>query len=77
MNKARRKSLTEIKDKIEDLKTDIELLLDEEQDYLDTGFPENIQSGERYEKAEAAVSALEDAISSLEEAVESIDTAIE
>ena len=44
MNKIRRKSLTEIKDKIEDLKTELELLLDEEQEYLDN-IPENMQGG--------------------------------
>lgn len=76
MNNIRRKSLNEIKDKIDDLRIDLEQLLEEEQDYLDN-IPENMQSGERYEKAEDAVSALEEAVSSLEEAVDSIDTAVE
>ena len=51
MNKVRRKALSELKDQIESLKSDLETLLEEEQEYLDN-IPENMQSGERYETAE-------------------------
>lgn len=51
-------------------------MLEEENDYLDN-IPENMQSGERYETAENAVSSLEDAVSSLEEAMDSIASATE
>ena len=55
---------------------DIEQLYYEEQDYLDS-IPGNLQGGERYEKAEEAVSALEYAIGNLDDATDSIDIAIE
>lgn len=76
MNNIRRKSLTDIKDRIESLKSDLETLLEEENDYLDN-IPENMQGGERYEKAENAVSSLENAVSSLEEAMDDIESATE
>lgn len=76
MNNTRRKSLTDIKDRIESLKSDLETLLEEENDYLDN-IPENMQGGERYEKAENAVSSLENAVSSLEEAMDDIESATE
>ena len=68
--------LTDIKDRIESLKSDLETLLEEENDYLDN-IPENMQGGERYEKAENAVSSLENAVSSLEEAMDDIESATE
>ena len=58
------------------MKLDIEQLCDEEQDYLDS-IPENLQGGERYEKSEEAVSALEGAVDCLDEAIDNIDIAIE
>ena len=76
MNNIRRNSLTDIKDRIESLKSDLETLLEEENDYLDN-IPENMQGGERYEKAENAVSSLENAVSSLEEAMDDIESATE
>ena len=40
MNKIRRKALEEIRTKIEDVKSDLEMLRDEEQEYIDN-MPEN------------------------------------
>ena len=39
--------------------------------------PENLMESERYEKAEAAISNMEDAVSNLEEAISSIEAAME
>lgn len=44
----------------------------EEEEYRDN-MPENFQNSERYEKADAAVDALESAVSSLEEVASSIE----
>lgn len=67
MNKDRRKQLDVISQILANAREQIEALRDEEQDYYDN-MPEGIQSGEKGEAAEAAVSAMDDAISSIEEA---------
>jgi len=79
MNNDRRAALTAIREKAsglriqaEELKGDLEALRDEEHEYLDN-MPESFRDGEKGEKAEAAVSALDDAISSLEDCDTSFD----
>ena len=54
----------------------MEELQEEEEDYRDN-MPENMQGGERYEKADEVASNLEDAVGSLEDAISSIEAAIE
>lgn len=76
MNKQRRKELNGIIEKLEDLKSYVEELRDEEQDYYDN-MPENLQCGERGEIAESAISEMDDAISSIEDAICSLETASE
>ena len=71
MNKARRKALEEINGKIEDLKSDLEGLRDEEQAYLDN-MPESLQQGEKAEMAENAVGSMDEAIEALETAGSSV-----
>lgn len=75
MNKVRRKELQELYDIISEAKDRLEMLHDEE-DYKDN-MPENLQISERYERAEAAVDALDSAVSSLEEALDYIEEAQE
>lgn len=48
--------------------------LEDEQDCLDN-MPENLQSSEKYEKMEEAISNLESAIESIENAKDSIESA--
>lgn len=76
MNRKRRMSLMEIAKTLEDLRVAIEELKDEEQEYYDN-MPESMQYGERGERAEAAVSSLEDAYDSIDNAIDSIYEAIE
>lgn len=76
MNRSRRKNLQSILDKLEDLKSDLELIQEEEDEYRDN-IPENMQESERYEKADEACANLETAISDLEEVMESIECAME
>lgn len=73
MNKTRRgeiaaavQRLTELAAEISDLRDTVETIRDEEQEYLDN-MPESIQSGERGQNAEAAISELDDALSALED----------
>lgn len=76
MNKVRRKELQELYDIISEAKDRLEMLHDEEEEYKDN-MPENLQSSERYEKAEATVDALDSAVSSLEEVLDYIEEAQE
>jgi len=76
MNKPRRKALQEIIDQLEELKGSVADIQSEEEEYRDN-MPENLQSSERYEKAEEACDSLSDAISSLEDAIGNIGEAIE
>lgn len=73
MNNQRRKAIRDIQDRVQSLfdsldaiKGEIEQIRDDEQEYLDN-MPENMQSGERGETANAAIDELEGAISEIEE----------
>lgn len=88
MNRTRRNELAKLKERIDNVQTEIyeimealESLKDEEQEYLDN-IPENLQGSERYDRAEQAVDSLEQAHDTLEtmhdeagEVLDSIDEA--
>ena len=76
MNKARRAKLNAIINALNDLRSDLELVHDEEQDVMDN-MPESLQESERYERMEEAVDNMDDALSSLEDAVDSLECAME
>lgn len=76
MNNDRRTRIERIKASFDELRSDLETLLNEEQEAFDS-MPENMQQTERGEKAEAAIEALESAMSSCEEVEEYLDTAVE
>ena len=76
MNKVRRKNLQSIIDQLAELKSSLEDLQSEEEEYRDN-MPENLQGSERYELADAACDNLCDAVSNLEETISSIEAAIE
>ena len=76
MNKERRKTRQEISEQLESLKSDLASVQSDEEEYRDN-IPENMQSGERYERAEAACDSLAEAVSQLEDAISSIETAME
>ena len=72
MNNTRRKELQKLLERIEDLKTDLESVKSEEEEYFEN-IPENLQSSERYDLSERSITSMEDALSSLEDANQSID----
>lgn len=88
MNKDRRKRIEAAKERIgalvagaEELMADLEAIRDEEQEYRDN-MPESLSAGEKGEKADAAIEALEQVIQDLESLVENdfdgqLDTAAE
>ena len=59
-------------EELEDLRLQIEMLRDEEQDYMDN-MPENLQGGDRYANASEAVDALDAAAEELDEAISYLD----
>ena len=76
MNNERRKLLQKQIDIIEQAKQDIEILKDEEQKYADD-MPENLQSSDKHDKAEQAVSSLEEAINNIDEAIQQMNGTIQ
>lgn len=75
MNKVRRANIKETVDLIERVKSVLESILDEEQEYYDN-IPENLQTSQRAEDSEDAISNLEDAISNLEEAIGNLEEVV-
>lgn len=72
MNKFRRKSLEEIKLKLEQLQFDIDSLKDEEQEAHDN-LPESIQYSEKGETMEDNVYKLEQAYDCIQQALDELD----
>lgn len=76
MNEDRRKTLAKLQDRVNEIRSELETVISEEQEYYDN-MPESFQSGEKGEKAQAAISAMEDAINELESLDVYLDTAKE
>ena len=76
MNKIRRKNLQTIIDRLEDIKTDLDEITYEEEEYR-ANIPENLQSSEKYERADEACDNLNDAADTLNEVIDSITPAME
>lgn len=66
MNKARRKRVNDVIEKIQELQGEIEDILQEEEEYRDN-IPENMQQSERYENADTNCDNLQSAIDSIED----------
>jgi prefoldin subunit 5 len=75
MNKARRKQINEVIEKLSNIKTQIEFIKDFEQDVVDNT-PESLQVTDRFAIAEAAIENLDAAIESLGETINSLDEAV-
>lgn len=74
MNKVRRKQITEIIDRLNDIQADLDCIYDDECDYLEN-IPENFQSSSRYETAENACEELENARSYIDDVINSLESA--
>lgn len=75
MNKQRRKQLEDIQNNLQNIMSELEILKDEEQEYFDN-MPDSLQYGEKGDKAQEAVDAIEGAINGIDEVLESINNAI-
>jgi molecular chaperone GrpE (heat shock protein) len=76
MNNARRKELAKVQDELIKLQERLQEIAEEEEGYRDN-LPENMQDGEKYEKANAACDDLSAAVDALEEAISNIEDACE
>ncbi len=76
MNKQRRKQLSDITEKIEELQCDISALADEEEEAYDN-LPESLQDGERGEKMQEAIDNMRYAYDNLQEAYDNIMEAMQ
>lgn len=74
MNKQRREAISALHSKLDDLKSEIEAVLGEEQDAYDN-LPDSLRTGEKGDKMYEAIEALESAVSSIEDALSSLDDA--
>lgn len=75
MNNARRKALNSIIERLENLQTDLQGILEEEQGAYDA-LPEGLQASERGEAMETAIDNLEEAVSMFDDLAELIQEAI-
>lgn len=75
MNNTRRKALQKIYAAIEEVKSDLENIYDEEQEAFEN-IPKNLEGSERYEVAENAVDNLDSAFSGIEEILEYLEEAM-
>lgn len=71
MNKTRRKSIQDVASQLEELKSTLEDIQGEEEEYRDN-IPENLQGSERYEKADEACDTLSGAVDGLEDIITSL-----
>tara|TARA_R110000751_G_C13426964_1_gene441035 strand:- start:168 stop:410 length:243 start_codon:yes stop_codon:yes gene_type:complete len=73
-NKARRKQIGYLADRLDELRSEVDNLRDEEQDYYDE-LPETLQGGEEGGCAEEAVQFLEEAGGQLSQAIDQLNEA--
>lgn len=69
MNTKRRKAISTIVDKLEELRMDLDVIREEEQEAYDNT-PESLQETERYAQSEEAITAMEDADNSIGDAID-------
>lgn len=76
MNKERRSKIDDILSRLSAIEEEISELEGEEQDYFDN-MPEGLQDGEKGDKAQAAIEALQDANSAVDEVKKALERAEE
>lgn len=72
MNKVRRARVDEVIEKLQELQSEVENIMDEETEYRDN-IPENMQQSERYETADQNCDGLQSAYDSIEEAIDQLE----
>lgn len=72
MNKARRQQLRKWLEDIEGIKSELETICSDEQDYFDN-MPENLQGSQRGSDAEEAIEQMNEAVEYIEDAISIIE----
>jgi len=72
MNKARRQQLRKWLEDLEAIRSELETIMNDEQEYHDN-IPENLQSSERACDSEEAIDQMNEAISSIEDAMSIVE----
>ena len=75
MNKKRRKEIENNMNSLEVIKSNLEYILSEEEDYFDN-MPENLQSSIRGEESENAIDVLTEIIDTIGDCIDSLDEII-
>lgn len=75
MNKTRRQQLRKWLDDMENIKSKLEMICSDEEDYLNN-MPESFQCGQRGMDAEEAIDQMGEAMSSIDEAISAIENII-
>lgn len=76
MNKDRRNIINTLSSRLDDLKTEIESIMEDEQAYFDN-MPQSFQDGEKGGRAQAAIDALQEAIDGFDAITSALETATE
>ena len=76
MNKQNRKDIEKLIEKLDEVKTDLEFMQEDEESKYDN-LPEGIQDSERGEAMQEAIENLESAVSSIEEAIDYLNEILE
>ncbi len=76
MNAQRGKWINSVWDKLDELKSEIESIMEEEQEAYDN-LPESIQDGERGEKMQEAIDNLSNSMDSIDEAISYLESSVE
>lgn len=71
MNKQRRQKIKKVRQRIEVCKNDLQVILDEEQDYF-YNMPENLQGSMRGSDSEDAIDVMESCIDELDEIIKEL-----
>lgn len=71
MNKVRRQQLRKWLEDLEVIKSELESICSDEEDYLN-GMPENLQCGQRGMDAEEAIDQMSEAVSAIDEAINTV-----
>lgn len=72
MNKVRRQQLRKWLEDMENIKSELETICSDEEDYFDN-MPENLQGSQRGMDAEEAIDQMNEAVSSIEDAISAIE----
>ena len=76
MNKQNRKDIEKLIEKLDEVKTDLEFMQEDEESKYDN-LPEGIQDSERGDAMQEAIENIESAVGSIEEAIDSLQEIVE